>query len=253
MSNGETAQSSQSWWARPLLLGTPRIMIAHSRVARLRQSIEAGELVSDRDFDALYPPYVRALSPNFWTPVRVAQRAAKLLAPGPGRRVLDVGSGVGKFCIVAASMAGVAVTGIEHRRYLVRVARDAALRIDAAARFIHGDLSAVEWRSFDAFYFFNPFYENLRGQGELIDDSVELSQQRFLSDVQIVLDALVHAPEGTRVVTYHGLGAELPPAYRLESSECAGSDALQLWIKATRPAARRVVPLVRSESANATI
>src|ERR1700733_5012034 len=229
-------------------------MTASSRFSRLRRSIEAGELIPDRDFDTLYPPHVRALSSTFWTPVRVAQRAAKLLAPAPGRRILDVGSGVGKFCIVAASMAHATVPGIEHRRYLVRVARDAAQRIDAAARFIHGDLSAIEWESFDAFYFFNPFYENLRGQGELIDDFVELSQGRFLRDVRIALDALLHAREGTRVVTYYGLGAELPPVYRLVSSECAGSDALKLWIKATRPAeARRVVPLVRSESAIATI
>ena len=32
-------------------------------------------------------------------------------------------------------------------------------------------------------------------------------------------------------MTYHGLGAKLPSVYRLESSECAGSDSLKLWIK----------------------
>ena len=223
-------------------------MNADSRLARLRQSLEAGELVSDRDFDALYPPRVRALSQVFWTPARVALRAAELLAPTPGTRVLDVGSGVGKFCIAAAASTGAIVTGIEHREHLVRVARTAAERLNVHARFVHGDLAAVEWHRFDSFYFYNPFYENVDSMGARIDCAVELSKRRFAADVRTALEAMARAPDGTRVVTYHGLGAALPPAYRLESSECAGTDSLKLWIKTERPAdakARQVLFLVR--------
>ncbi len=206
-------------------------MTEDPRLARLRRSLEEGELVANRDFDALYPPRVRALSSIFWTPVRVALRAAELLAPAPGAHVLDVGSGVGKFCIVAAASTRAVVTGIEHREHLVRVARAAAARLQVDARFVHGDIEAVQWHRFDAFYFYNPFYENVDCMGARIDAAVELSQRRFLVDVQIALEALTHAPDGTRVVTYHGLGADLPASYRLASSECAGTDSLKLWIK----------------------
>ncbi len=232
-------------------------MTSDPRIARLRRSLADGELVSDREFDALYPPRVRALSSVFWTPARVALRAAALLAPTPGTRVLDVGSGVGKLCIVAAASTNATVTGIEHRERLVSVARTAAERLGVSARFIHGDLCDVNWRRFDAFYFYNPFYENVDCMGACIDAAVELSQRRFLIDVQLALEALAHAPCGTRVVTYHGLGAELPPVYRLESSECAGSDALKLWIKTERPAAdersREVLAFAHPEGAIATI
>ena len=37
-----------------------------------------------------------------WTPVHVARRAAQFLVTGPETRVLDVGSGPGKFCLVGA-------------------------------------------------------------------------------------------------------------------------------------------------------
>ena len=57
------------------------------------------------------------------------------------------------------------------------------------------------------------------------------SQQRFVRDVRRALDAIARAPEGTRVVTYHGLGATLAPDYRLVSVEEAGTDVLELWVK----------------------
>ena len=221
-------------------------MTADLPFARLRRSIGDGDPVSDRDFDAIYPPHVRSLSSVFWTPVRVAQRAAMLLAPTPGTRVLDVGAGVGKLCIIAAASTRAIVTGVEHREHLVDVAEEAARALGVYPRFVHGDIAGVDWRRFDAFYFYNPFYENVLREEGCIDSAVELSQRRFVFDVHVALDALAHAPDGTRVVTYHGLGAELPSSYRLCASECAGSDALKLWIKsahATDATMQQVLPL----------
>ncbi|MGI8819806.1 MAG: hypothetical protein ACR2ID_02870 [Chthoniobacterales bacterium] len=54
--------------------------------------------LEDEKFDLLYPPEIRELSAIFWTPVRLAAEAARLLVPLPGTRVLDVGCGPGKFC-----------------------------------------------------------------------------------------------------------------------------------------------------------
>jgi SAM-dependent methyltransferase len=206
-------------------------------VARLRHLIRDGELVSDRDFDALYPPHLRRLSRDFWTPVGVAQRAATLLAPKPGTRILDVGAGVGKLCIIAAASTLAVVTGIEQRPHLVRVARQAALQMNVGVSFVHGDLSDVDWCAFDAFYFYNPFYENLLPRDARIDQLVALSQHRFCVDLQRALDGITRARAGARIVTYHGLGMGLPRGFRLASRESAGSDELKLWIKEEEPRA----------------
>jgi predicted RNA methylase len=206
-----------------------RIDPAH-KTNQLRRALCLGEPVSDREFDRLYPIHVRELSRAFWTPVRVAQRATELLAPSPTRRVLDVGSGVGKLCVVGAALTGAEMTGVEHRADLVGVARGVAERLQVPARFVVGGLSAVDWREFEAFYFFNPFFENVHRDNH-IDENVELSARRFEADLSAAFTALAGARAGTRVVTYHGFGASMPPTYRLIAQEPAGTDTLKLWLQ----------------------
>ena len=209
-------------------------MSTDEKLNPLRLALRRGGALSDRDFDRLYPPHVRELSRAFWTPVRVAQRASELLDVSKGKRTLDVGAGVGKFCIVAAAATGAEVTGVEHREDLVRIARVTADRVEVPARFVHGGLSAVDWAEFEAFYFYNPFFENVHRDNH-IDERVELSAQRFEADLGAAFEALARARVGTRVVTYHGLGAPLPPTYRLVANESAGSDMLKLWVQTDAP------------------
>ena len=212
------------------------------RLDRLQRALREGTRVHDRDFDAVYPLDVRSVSSTFWTPVPIAQRAAELLVRDAASCVLDVGSGAGKVCIVGALRTGATFTGIEHRPHLVAIARDAAERLDASrkTRFVHGDLREVEWGGFDAFYLYNPFSENLYGPRDHFDDTVELSRARFCRDVDAVYRALERAAAGTRVVTYHGFGCALPPCYRSELREGAGSDVLELWIRSAERARPRV-------------
>ena len=67
--------------------------------------------VEDEKFDLIYPPQIRELSSLHWTPVAVAAEAAKLLVTAPGTRVLDIGCGPGKFCLVGASLTDGRFTG----------------------------------------------------------------------------------------------------------------------------------------------
>jgi hypothetical protein len=46
-----------------------------------------------------------------------------------------------------------------------------------------------------------------------------------------VRERLHRARRGTRVVTYHGFGGDLPPSYRLELEEEAGTERIELWVK----------------------
>src|SRR4029078_5531458 len=81
------------------------------------------------------------------------------LAPVPSLRVLDVGAGVGKMCLIGALVTGATWWGVEQDEGLFQTANHAAwaLGIAARTRFVHGDGSRLPWDEFDALYFYNPF------------------------------------------------------------------------------------------------
>ena len=98
--------------------------------------------VEDEKFDQVYPSRIRKLSALHWTPVRVAAEAAKLLVTTPATRVLDVGCGPAKFCLVGASFTDGSFTGVEQREELVAAARNAALRLHLDdVEIIHGNVT----------------------------------------------------------------------------------------------------------------
>jgi len=147
------------------------------------RALGRGQLVVDRVFDEIYPPDVRRASSIHWTPVDVAMRVTKLLAVEPSATILDVGSGVGKFCIVAAALvAGLRVRGVEHRAHFVDIAREAATKVGVDVDFAHGTLDAQDPATVDGIYLFNPFGENLSAVDDRLDDTVELSEDRFWKD-----------------------------------------------------------------------
>jgi SAM-dependent methyltransferase len=187
----------------------------------------------DDAFDSVYPPDIRAISRRFWTPVRVALRAAQLFRQAGACCVLDVGAGVGKFALVAALAAPeVCFVGIEQRAHLVDAARRAQARLRITNAFFSvGEATETPWLGFSGLYFFNPFAENLFVEDEQIDRSVDLTEARFFRNVLRTEDALRAAPLGTAVVTYHGMSGRMPACYELSESERAESDWLRLWVK----------------------
>jgi SAM-dependent methyltransferase len=185
--------------------------------------------IEDACFDQIYPPKVQKLSWRHWTPVTVAVEAAKLLVTGPRTRVLDVGCGPGKFCLVAAALTDGQFTGIEQRSDLVAIARRAALRQWLTnVEIIHGNVTDFSFAGYDAFYLFNPFEENLF-QRQKIDYSVPLSEALFKKYTHYVAAQLGNRPIGTRVVTYAGSADEIPACYDCEQAPLGGD--LKLWIK----------------------
>jgi SAM-dependent methyltransferase len=123
-------------------------------VRKLRHSIS----VRDCDWDLGYPRRYAELSPIHWTPITVTRRAAGLLSRGSSSRILDVGSGVGKFCMIAALTTPGVFVGVERCGEMVDVASEVARRARVAtARFIHARAEDIDWSNFDGFYFFNPY------------------------------------------------------------------------------------------------
>jgi SAM-dependent methyltransferase len=198
---------------------------------RIGDALRRGTLVDDRVFDDVFPLDVRLRSAVYWTPVEVAVRAAKLLTERPGATILDVGAGVGKFCIVAAAVVDADVRGIEHRPHLVQIARDAAAKIGVTPSFDHGTTADHDVARVDGFYFFNPFAENLCPGVDRLDATVELGETRFWRDLGATQEMLSRARIGARVVTFCGLGGELPSTFELAERERCGGGPLELWIK----------------------
>jgi SAM-dependent methyltransferase len=191
------------------------------------------DMMTDAQLDALLPAAVRHASAIYWTPAGVARRAAQIFVDLGIARVLDVGSGAGKFCVVAgAHAAGLSLVGVEHRPHLVAAAQALAVAVESAnVTFFVGDASRLPLADFDGFYIFNSFAENAFLVADQLDQTVELSHGRQLGDVMRVERWLANRSLGTVLVTYHGLGGPIPGSYARVHVEAAGTGWLSAWRK----------------------
>jgi len=118
--------------------------------------------VEDEEFNSIYPESIKQLSNKHWTPVAVAKAAAEFLANIPGMRVLDIGSGVGKFCMIGSIVSKGHFTGVEYREDLCRLSTELSKEYGLSnVEFIHDNITHINFKDFGAFYFFNSFIENM--------------------------------------------------------------------------------------------
>jgi len=185
--------------------------------------------ITDEEFDAFYTMKMRKLSSTQWTPVAVAQKAIDFLVQGPDTRVLDLGSGAGKFCIVAAMHCEAFITGVEQRENLVLLSRKLASSYRLGnVEFIKADMVKIDFSKFDAFYFFNSFEEMVNTKDK-IDAHYRSGLDLYDQYRQLLKDRLDLAHIGTRVVTYCGEGGVIPDSYNLVKSINKGK--LLFWEK----------------------
>jgi SAM-dependent methyltransferase len=210
----------------------------NARIQLLARELRAAEMVRDEVFDQIYPPAVRRLSWLHWSPMRACVRAVKLLALTRETRLLDVGAGAGKFCIVAASMSGARIRGIERSPYFAQVARAAAVRLGVTVDIVDGTLEDEAPSSVDALYFFNPFAETPNLPGVAMEGSRDERLARARRDVATAEAFLERADVGTRVVTFFGFGGRMPRSFERVTREACAGGVLELWEK--RSVARRV-------------
>jgi SAM-dependent methyltransferase len=183
--------------------------------------------ITDAEFDAIFPEKIRELATTHWTPVAVAKLAADYLVDAPGTRVLDIGSGVGKFCVIGAVHTKGHFTGVEQRQQLVDVANEvaAAYWLPNVA-FLKKNMMSIVFSDYDAFYFYNSFEENIDVINK-IDDTQMLSPELYHSYSTYVCAQLALMPIGTRVATYFSPLDIIPGNYRLQHTLIGG--ALRFW------------------------
>lgn len=175
---------------------------------------------SDTQFHQLYPPSIQQLARRHWTPLNVTQQAVQFLVPRDRVRVLDIGSGAGKFCLGAAYYKPNAFFyGVEQRKELVGHAEAAKEVLGLSnVSFIHGNFTKLDLKQYDHFYFYNSFYENIKGTPK-IDYEVSFSETLYNYYNRCLFKQLEEMPAGTRVVTRCSWEDKIPPSYSVVSSD----------------------------------
>jgi len=192
-------------------------------------NVNAALFRNDAAFDWLYPEHIEAKSKKHWTPLAIARKAAGFLA-WPDSKVLDIGSGAGKFCLAGANYhPNTFFYGVEQRHELVLYAEDAKNYLGLPnANFIYANMTQINFSEFDHFYFYNSFYESVDAE-DPIDDDIATSYSLYAYYTQYLFAELDKKPPGTRLATFHTPGEEVPPSYRL--ADMSRDTLLKMWIK----------------------
>jgi SAM-dependent methyltransferase len=185
---------------------------------------------SNEAFDNLFPDSNSSLMKRHWTPLEVAKKAAQFLAAEKNVKILDIGSGVGKFCLASANYMPLAFyTGIEQRGNLVEQAIQAKEILGLKnVDLLHGNFSTINFKNYDHFYFFNSFYENF-SFSENMDNKIEYSKELYEQYTYLLKTKLQSKPSGTRIATFHSTEEEIPADYLVVGTEM--KNTLKFWVK----------------------
>lgn len=185
---------------------------------------------SDNFFNSLFPTAIQLAAKKHWTPLEVAKKAAEFLAINPKETVLDIGSGAGKFCLIAAHFyPEVQFVGAEQREDLVILSNELKDQLGLKnVEFIHENITNLDFKKYSHFYFYNAFYENIEGT-QKIDYKVPYSEKLYDYYNLCLYKQLKKKPAGTRIATFHSLGNEIPDGYEVLQTNFA--DYLHYWIK----------------------
>jgi len=183
----------------------------------------------DQDFDQLYPIRYRSISKIHWTPVDVIKIAVDWLNEKTPCKILDIGSGVGKFCLLGSILSKSTFVGVEKRKNLFDQSKKTAELLEIKrVHFINENVVNIDFTDYDAFYYFNPFCEQI-ATSDWIDKKSEFSVEKYGEYEQHVFFQLQKMPKGTRVVTYCSNDFSLPASYQIRNMMFEG--LLVLWVK----------------------
>ncbi len=176
----------------------------------LKERISRG----NNSFNQLYNPYIQQIAEFHFSLVDVALAAAAYLVDAPTSKVLDIGAGAGKFCLIGAATTNGHFTGIELRANLVKIAQDLSTAHQISnTTFIEDNITNIEFKHYSAFYHFNAFYENIDPTG-IIDQTIPLNKELYTSYSQYVKKQLQTMPIGTKLATYFSYKEEVPNDYK---------------------------------------
>lgn len=184
----------------------------------------------DSSFDKIFQKKYSEISKVHWTPIEIAKIATNWLAKSADTKILDIGSGVGKFCIVGSMVSDAHFFGIEKRRSLVNETNRLKNKLKLnKINIINENVVNIDFKEFDSFYYFNPFCEQIATYG-LIDDTLNPSNDNYETYQNHVFNQLNNLKVGARLVTYHSANFYPPPSFKIKEMMFEGE--LVFWEKA---------------------
>ena len=183
----------------------------------------------DLFFDTLSSKEFRNHSNVHWSKSTIIEKSVFYLKKNEVEKVLDIGSGIGKFCILGTKLSNISFTGVELRENLFNESQSIKKKHCLSnVHFIHDDIKNIDFSSFDAFYYYNPFCEHL-ATADIIDDNHELSEERYYEYEEIVLGKLNNLSIGTIMILHNSKSFTLSEDYTLEEIHFDGE--LTFWKK----------------------
>ena len=182
----------------------------------------------DAEFDALYPNAFLNISDRHFSSIYVCQLAAQFLSKQEQAKILDIGSGAGKFCIIGAmANAKSDFTGIEYRATLHEEAQKLKNQLQLSnCQFVNGNILDYKLQDFNAFYMFNPFLEQ-KDKSAII--AMDFNHENEIDYLDYVLAKLENLPSDTRLATYYIDKKLIPKSFSLIKSQVGNQ--LHFFIK----------------------
>jgi SAM-dependent methyltransferase len=186
--------------------------------------------ISDEEFDAIFPFEMRELSERHWTSVFVAKISSDYFCNRHPVKVLDIGSGAGKFCFVGATLHPTSqFHGIDIRKHFIDFSNKLKEEYQVHnASFFHKDVLQIDFSGYDAIYFFNSFQEKIDASS-IIDRDSAVSVEMYIAYTNHIFNELNKVPIGTKLVTYYSEDFYVPSSFKLLSTHINGE--LKFYLK----------------------
>lgn len=184
---------------------------------------------TDEEFNGILGKHIASLSNLHWTPLKIARKASEWLCNSADSKILDVGSGIGKFCFVGALTTDGEYTGVEQRENLVKISNKI---IDqnkiSKVKFIYNNFKHINFNNYTGFYLYNPFWENIAND-KLIDHKITVSESLYKEYNKLLSDKLSKLKAGVLVVTYLMKEDDIPQCFSIKKHQF--DRKLILWQK----------------------
>jgi ubiquinone/menaquinone biosynthesis C-methylase UbiE len=185
--------------------------------------------LSDIQFDSIYPKKYQEHSARHFTPVNIAIKAAKLLVDSNADKILDIGSGVGKFCCIGSKVTDANFYGIEKRKTLINLSNKIKRKYQLkTTHFINSDFTDIDFKKFNGIYFFNSFHEHM-DESCVLDETSKVSltaYKKYHADLKLKLNECL---KGTKLVTYYTYKNKIPSSFQFIDANESG--LLKFYIK----------------------
>lgn len=194
----------------------------------IRSRLKNNQAIDDSAFDALYTRSFLDISDRHFSSIYVCQLASRFLSEQKQAKILDIGSGAGKFCLIGAlANENSNFTGIEYRATLHQEAVELKNRFQLSnCAFLNGNILDYPFNDFNAFYMFNPFLEQ-KDKTAII--AIDFEHENKIDYLDFVLCELEKMPLGTRLATYYIDKKLIPNSFSIVKSQVGNQ--LHFFIK----------------------